>query len=300
MADVPDGVDLSVVIAATDAARSVVDCLAHLRAACVELSAELILVDASADGTAAIAARPPDPPAILRRPVGTLTPVLWADGYRHSRGRVVAFTTAHCLASPGWAAALLAAIENGATGAGGPLVLAHDSSPLDWAVFFLRYSAFMPHVLAAGRTDGELAGDNAAYLRAALDRHRASIADGFWELDFHRLIRAEGGWLAVAPDARMAFGRSFPPAVILGHRFAHGRRFGASRAAAGGRRRWQIVAAAPLVPAVLWARAARRVFGGGTDRTRFAVATPWFLLLAGAWALGEARGALSARRQAHG
>lgn len=204
----------------------------------------------------------------------------------------MAFTTGHCLVSRAWATALVEAIDQGAGGAGGPLVIAPGTRPLDWAVYYLRYSAFMPRTLGTGRIGGEIAGDNAAYRRGALDRHAATFARGFWEVDFHRLLRADGDWLEAVPAAVAGFGRSFPLLTIVSHRFAHGRQFGAGRVRGGTRAVWQIALAAPLVPFVLAARSALRVFRLGTDRWRFVAAAPWFLLLASAWAAGEAWGAL--------
>jgi glycosyltransferase involved in cell wall biosynthesis len=288
--------DLSVVIATTNAQASIASCLDRLERACGSLAAELIVVDASTDDTARLASAHAGRVDVVRLAAGTVTPVLWAEGYRRSRGRVVALTTGHCLASPGWATALLAAIDEGAAGAGGPLAIAAGTRPLDWAVYYLRYSAFTPRAIGRGRIAGEIAGDNAAYRRASLEPHAATFARGFWELDVHKLLRADGGWIAAAPDAIMEFGRSFPPRVILAHRYAHGRQFGAARAAGGSRQPRQIVAAAPLVPLVLWMRACGRTIRTGPSMWRFAVATPWFLILASAWALGEASGALRARQ----
>jgi glycosyltransferase involved in cell wall biosynthesis len=296
--------DLSVVIAANDAARSIDRCLQHLVRSCAGLRAELIVADASTDGTAERVEAFGPPARLIRCEADTLAPHLWAIGYRQATGRVVAFTTGHCLVSPDWATALTRAVAGGADGAGGPLVIDRGTRPLDWAIYYLRYSAFTPYTLGAGRISGEIAGDNAAYARAALDRHAASFDRGFWEVDFHRDLRADGGWLAAVPEAVIAFSKSFPPSTIIRHRFAHGRHFGAGRAKGGTRSRWQIVVASPLVPFVLAARAARRALRGGSDATastapdgrmpwRFVVALPWFLVLAGAWAAGEARGALA-------
>jgi hypothetical protein len=287
--------DLTVVIASIDSTRSLGQCLRHLELACEGLRTEVIVVDAS-QGSAADRVRAIcGPVRLLQRPAGTLAPLLWAAGLEQSTGRVVAFSTGHCLVSPGWAAALLRAIDEGATGAGGPLVIAQGTTPLDWAVFYLRYAGFMPHVLGAGRTERELAGDNAAYRRDALDRHAATFANGVWEVDFHRLVRADGGWLSVAPDAVAKFARSFSPGTILRQRFAHGRHSGARRVRGRIRSAWQVVLAAPLVPFILVARAATYA-AGGPSSWRLAVALPWFLMLATAWAAGEAFGAWGAGR----
>jgi hypothetical protein len=129
------------------------------------------------------------------------------------------------------------------------------------------------------------------YSRDWLDRYDAGADRGFWEVDFHRDVRAAGGWLAAVPAATVEFGPSFPLMTILRHRFAHGTHFGASRVAGGTRAVWQIVGAAPLVPFVLGLRAAARAMSRGEDRWPFLTALPYFLLLASAWAAGEARGA---------
>lgn len=287
--------DLSVVIATSDAARSIDECLEHVEAACAGLQTEVIVVDASSDDTADRVSRANCRLTLLRCAPATLTPQLWAEGYRHASGRFVAFTTGHCLLSAGWATALAAALRAGAAGAGGPFARAAGITALDRAVYYLRYSAFMPHTLGAGRTSGEIAGDNAMYARDWLDRHAATMSDGFWEVDFHRLVRAEGGWLAAVPTAVAEFGRSFPVATILRHRFAHGRQFGAGRVRGGTRAVWHVVLASPLVPLVLAARAARRVIAIPRERWAFVTALPWLLVLAAAWAGGEAWGALHAR-----
>ena len=284
--------DISVVIASIDAVQSIDDCLLRLQRSCAGLSAEFIVADASRDGTATHVMAMGPPVRLIRFNPNTLAPQLWAEGYHRSTGHIVAFTTAHCLVSPEWASALREALDAGATGAGGPLVVADGTRPLDWAVYYLRYSAVMPHTLGAGRVDGEIAGDNAAYWRDALDRHVAMLNRGFWEIDFHRLLRADGGWLAGVPCAVVAFGRSFPASTIIRHRFAHGRQFGAGRVTGGTRAAWQIVLAAPLVPFVLACRSGSRALSGGPARWRFIVALPWFLTLAAAWAAGEVWGAL--------
>jgi hypothetical protein len=173
-------------------------------------------------------------------------------------------------------------------------VLASAARPLDAAVYYLRYSAFMPSILGQGRTTGELAGDNAAYDRRWLDRYADSLADGFWEFDFHRAVRANSGWLVAVPEARVEFGRSFPASTIVRHRFAHASHFGAGRVRNGSRSALHMALASPLVPAVLLGRAATRAFRSGGHMARFVTAAPWFAVLAAAWAAGEAWGALRA------
>ena len=194
----------------------------------------------------------------------------------------------------GWARALMGALDPPAGGAGGPSgSIAPDAGPVDWAVFFLRYSAFLASGWTDGPTSGELAGDNAAYRREDLERHRATFERGFWEVDFHRCLRADGLILRRVAAARAALGRSFGLRMFLRQRYAHGREFGLTDVRAGRRGRAAIVLKAPAVPLAIAWRAGRRV-GVGEDTWRFAAALPIVLLFASAWAAGEAAGALPA------
>jgi glycosyltransferase involved in cell wall biosynthesis len=295
--DMTPAIDFSVIVATNDAAQSIEGCLRHLDTAMDGVRGEVIVCDGSDDGTAERLEQLGLGTRLHRYPAGTLTPVLWAEGLRRSGGRVVALTTGHCLVSPSWAKVLLRTLDAGASAAGGPLVLAPDTRPLDWAVFYLRYSAFLPETIGRGRVSGEIAGDNAAYLRQALAGHEDAFTKGFWEIDVHRLLRADGGWIAAAPDAVVEFGRSFRAATIVAQRFAHGRMFGAGRARAGTRPAWLLVVSAPIVPFVLAVRAGRRVFRARRGRVRFLGSLPWFFVIATAWASGEAWGALAGPKE---
>lgn len=288
---------MSVIVASIDAGRSIDRCLDHLCQACEGLDAELIVVDASRDDTSSTVATRSGTVRLIRRPVGTLAPHLWAEGYRQTSGRIVAFTTGHCVVVPGWARALAGALDAGASGAGGPLRPAPGTGPVDWAVFYLRYSGFLQDGMKAGRVRGDIAGDNAAYRREALEPYAHSFDDGFWETRVHKLLRADGGWLMGVPEAIVEFGPSFPFTTAIRHRFAHGAQFGASRVWDGARARWQIVLAAPLVPGLFLWRVLRRVRRSALDCGRLLASLPWFLLLASAWSAGEAWGAWRAARR---
>ena len=285
--------DLSVIVASVESTRRIRRALESLLTATAGLRAEVIVVDAANDGSVEQAAQIQGV-QVYRRPVGKLVPYLWAEGIRRARGRVVATTTAHTVVGTEWAAALVSAFDDPRVGgAGGPLRLAPDASAIDAAVFFLRYSAFLPSCLPEGVTTGELAGDNAAYLRADLLSDPHILEDGFWEVSYHQRLRAQGRLLVGRLEAVAAFGHAYPFGVIARHRFQHGRRFAAERISSNTRSRWRVLAAAPGVPIVLAARAVRRAYADSEHRGRVATALPGLLALAGAWAAGEAAGALA-------
>ncbi len=225
-------------------------------------------------------------------PAGALTPCLWAAGYRHASGRIIAFTTTQCVVPSSWIEAIRAGLSGRDAGVGGPIGLAGDASATDWAVFHLRYSAF----LSVPPNDGlarEIPGDNAAYLRALLARHESAVRDGFWEVELHHLLRAEGGTLRLLPGMAVVFAHAPTVWSIAGQRFEHGKQSGWWRVRSGARKRWQVVCAAPLVPLVLLTRIMRAV--RGTGRKIRIGAVPALLILACAWAVGEAVGAVRRR-----
>jgi hypothetical protein len=219
-----------------------------------------------------------------------LTPELWGRGLLAAQGEVVAFTISQCTVQDGWARALMTGIANGDVGVGGPLQLAADASMAARAIFFLRYSAFLGAPNAERRVVKEIAGDNAAYRRESLMRH-GPYGHGFWEVEAHHHLHADGETIAMVPGASASFGGAPEVLRFMQKRFAHGRQYGSWRVRLGGRTRWQMLLSAPLVPFVLLVRTARRAsrFPGALG-TLMGSAAP-FLVIASAWAAGEVAGA---------
>lgn len=303
--------DVTVIVAAIDAEITIGDCLRSLNASLAGTPSQLIVADASRDGTADLVAREFPDVALIRRPPETLAPRLWAAGLATARGGKIAFITGHSTVSPGWNRALTQAVARGSAGAGGPLVLSRASSLTDAAIYFLRYSAFMPSAADGPHTVAEIAGDNAMYRGDLIRHHIGTFADGFWEVAFHKILRAEGESLVMVPEAEIDFGQSFDLRAISSQRFDHGRHFGRWRVTSGGSSKARIIAGSPAVPLVLVARIARRVFLAArppaTDThaqprfghrqslpARFVAASPMVAWLAICWALGEAAGAWEA------
>jgi Glycosyl transferase family 2 len=279
------------VIASVESSHTLDAAIEGCRRSCGKMSHEIFVVDASRDDSAEIADSHPDV-CLLSHPPGTVVPLLWADGIRRSSGRRVALSTGHCIPSEDWASSLVNALDGGAEAAGAGLLPQAGIRGLDYAVFFLRYSGFLEITRGAPRSVPEVPGDNAAYNGEAVRGFMAEADEGFWELEYHEEIRARGGEIRAVPAATVGFGRSFPLATILRHRFDHGRHFGAWRAQEGGMGRLRVVLPAPLVPFVLLLRTLQRLSGFGELRGGFARSVVPFLLLGTAWAAGEATGAL--------
>ncbi len=233
------------------------------------------------------------------RPAGSLTPVLWGAGCHVARGSIVAFTTDQVRVAPTWAQTLLRSIESGAVGAGGPIELAPGADPATAAAYFLRFSGFTPEAWPTSAPARDIPGDNAAYRRDALLRHADLLRDGFWEVEFHRRFEREGLALQMLPEATATLVGPVAIGEMLRQRFLHGREFGSSRVRRHAESRVKLLLAAPLVPFVLLARIGRRAWAAPQRRGRFLAALPWLGALAGAWAAGEAAGALRTDRGGH-
>jgi hypothetical protein len=282
--------ELSVIVGSLDAVGSLRECLSALLATCDGIDAEILVVDASDDGSTGVARAFPTV-RFISLPPGTLVPALWGAGLREARGRVVAFTIAQCLVDAGWARALLEGIRGGAVGVGGRLGVRRGTGVTARATFYLRYSAWL------GVPDGpahEIAGDNAGYEHAALRAVRDSAGGPFWEVEAHARFRAQGRALVVHPGATAWFTDETPLGTMAARRFAHGRHSGAFRVQSGIRTRWQMVLGAPLVPLVLLVRVGRRVARAPGHLPGFVSSLGAFLVLATAWAAGEAIGGFTA------
>jgi hypothetical protein len=283
--------ELSVIVGSLDAAGTIGECLSALQTACEGIDAEILVADASADGSARLAGESLPVARVLSLPVGTLVPALWGAGLREARGRVVAFTIAQCVVDRGWARALLEGIRGGAAGVGGRLGVRRDTSATGRATFYLRYSAWLSVPDGPAR---EIAGDNAAYDHESLRAVRDAGGGPFWEVEAHERFRAAGRTLVIHPGATALFTDDTALVTMAARRFAHGRHSGSFRVRSGIRTRWQMVLGAPLVPFILLLRVGRRVARAPGHMMGFISSVGAFFVLSVAWAAGEAIGGLTA------
>ena len=290
MTSLSDSCELSVIVGSLDAAGTLGECLSALADSCAGIDAEILVVDASDDDSADVARSFPGV-RVTCLPAGTLVPALWGAGLREARGRVVAFTIAQCTVDAGWARSLLDGIAGGAVGVGGRLEVRQGTRAPGRATFYLRYSAWLA---APDGPVSEIPGDNAAYEQQALRSVRDSVGGPFWEVEAHARFRALGRALVVHPGATAWFTDETPLGTLAARRFAHGRHSGAFRVQSGVRTRWQMVLGAPLVPLVLMLRVARRVARAPGHVLGFVSSLGAFLVLATAWAAGEAIGGFTA------
>lgn len=224
----------------------------------------------------------------------SLVPQRWGVGVRAATAPVFACLTTEFTVHPDWARALLGAIATGAVGAAGAIEVAANAGITATAVYLVRFSPYLPRTGSAPRSVPDIPGDTAAYRRDAVVAFPDLLADGFWEVDFHRRFAAAGQKLLCLPDPLSTFrpGRGLGASLVL--RYRHGREFGITRVEKYRHSAGRLILGTPLVPMVLVARMVRRAAAAG--RIGLAVrAFPVLAMISAAWAGGEAAGAWSVR-----
>lgn len=280
---------LTVVVASSNAAVSVEACLTSLLEQTEGV--ELLVVDNSTDGTRQVlASRFPAVTTIEDSP-RALIPELWRTGIERASGEIVAITTAHCVPARDWCSRILELHEVNRPAIGGAVENHPEGSLVDWAVYFCRYSAYMPP-FPPGPVP-EIPGDNASYRSDQLRRFPDTWKDGFWEPVFHAALKAAGMQLLLEPTVVVTHRRSFGFRGFLRGRFLHGLQFGSWRAARlRGFRRTAYLLLSPLIPVVLLLRTVRQVAAKRRHRVKLALSIPLLAAFFCAWAAGEAVGSL--------
>ncbi len=128
-----DAPDATVVVAAYNAAETIVPCLMSLLALHgLHRGAEIIVVDNhSTDRTRALVEQFAGQVRLLSEPVRGAAAAR-NTGIRAARGHVVAFTDADCVVEPAWLAALVAPLETPGVGiAGGPILSRHGANRIE-------------------------------------------------------------------------------------------------------------------------------------------------------------------------
>jgi hypothetical protein len=252
----------------------------------------VVLVDASRDGTADLVQEAFPNLPIIRRAHGALVPELWREGLLATNAPVVAFSTAAMIPGRGWLDALLDQLEStGAAAVGGPIVPAEGLRAFDRAVYLARYVQYRRPIQS--ESELILPGENAAYRRRQIVESGLIPADGFWEVEIQRLLRAKGERMEWAPGPSVTYHGGSRPVGVLHQRFRHARRHAASRVKDWGPvERLVRTMATPLVPPLLLRRAVKTLREQGSGLRLWWLALPSLFLLLTAWSLGEASGML--------
>jgi hypothetical protein len=279
-------VELSVVLASRVAEPEFAHCLAALKPQIDRVGGEIMIVDASGMGPAAGSYLDSAELRMIRLPPGTEVPKLWTAGVARSKGRIVALLVDSCIPEPDWAERILDAHRAQPAVIGGAIDLAATAGYVDSAVYFCRYSRYMPPFEPHFPRD--LPGNNCSYKRPSLDGLEQEMADGFWETFIHHKMLSRGEKLLCDPRILVHCVGSASGMSFLRARFVHGRRFAGRWAVGLGRRKRILRAlASPLVPFLMLQRIAEQVWTKRRYRGRFLSCLPLLLAFLTSWSAGE-------------
>lgn len=289
---------VSVVVAAYNAAGTIGECLRSLERAEARGECEVIVVDSSTDGTAAIVAR--EFPSVRlftfgeRRYPGSARNF----GVGQARGEVIAFTDADCVVAGGWLRRIIEAHRGALPVVGGAVDNASRDSYVGWAYYFCEFSQWMPG--APEGFKGEIPTCCLSMKRAAFDAY-GPFLEGTYCSDtaFHWKLQRAGFRPLFVPAIQVAHQYRGGVGSFLRHSVFHGKSFGRVRTSEHGLSRGAraLFALRTLyLPLLQFALTARRVFGGGLYVREFLRTSPLVFLGIAAWSWGELTGYLSPSR----
>jgi hypothetical protein len=282
-------IELSIVVAVPEGGPILGSCLMALEAQISGIAAEILVIDGTKSGTAASWTPDSGSLRILHLPAQPEVPTLWQAGIDASQGRIIALLVDSCIPGRDWVQQILRAHQADCAVIGGAIDLAPTLGTVDSAIYFCRYSRYMPPFVAAFLDD--LPGNNCSYKRSALTGLQDELAGGFWETFVHRKMRDRGDRLLCLPEILVHYVGPASGGSFLRVRFHHGCRFAARRAKE--LNRWQRILRAlafPVVPFVMLLRIATRVWGKRRHRARFLSCVPLLLIFLTAWSTGECVG----------
>ncbi len=284
--------ELSAIIASQNAEGTIEACLSSLEGQNADGLAEIIVVDNSRDGTARIVEERFRDVKLIKVSEPSLVPQLWTEGAKRASGKIIAFTTAHCVPGADWLSQNLHHHQAEYAAVGGAIENAEPASVVQWAVYFCRYAPFMPPFSA--HQVGQVAGDNASYKAWVLEKYAGLIKSGFWEAVVNDQLCKDGHSLLLTPEVQVYHGHSFGMGAFCRQRLVHGRFFGAGRvASAPPIRRLLYIVSSPLVPIIFLGKISRQVLAKRRHRWAFTQSLPVLTLFVLCWSLGEFLGYLS-------
>jgi glycosyltransferase involved in cell wall biosynthesis len=288
------GMQLSVVIAAHNAAAVISSCLAALGAQLGNVALEIIVADSSTDATPEIVGTRFPGVRLLHFEEPLTIPALRGRGIAAAEGTVIAILDPFSVAAPDWATQVMSAHgrqHHLVVGGAVDLYRAASASYATWARYLNEYGLFMSPVVRG--VTWILPGSNVSYKRSALFDGLTPRYPVFWKTHANQVIESAGSALWLEPDVRVELNKPIPFSDFLRTRYHHGRCFAGMRVHGGswttrGVRAVSVV----LVPLVLMGRWTRGFWPKRRRRMRFVATIPAQLALFSVWAWGEAWGYL--------
>jgi glycosyltransferase involved in cell wall biosynthesis len=290
---------LSIVIAAHDAAAVIERCLGALEDQRDDAATEVIVADSSTDSTPALIASRFPWVRLLHFDEPLTVPQLRGRAIALARGQIVAILDPFSVAARDWIRQVVLAHTRLIHPVIGGVVDLDDPesrSLAGWAVYLNEYGLFAPPV-TAGPT-WNVPGSNVSYKRSALFDGETARYPVFWKTFVNWHLERRGAVLWLEPAIRIGLNKPIAFGDFLRTRYHHGRCFAAMRVQTAGPfvSTWRAASTLALPPLMLL-RWTRGFWPKRRHRLRFVLTLPAQLALFTVWAWGELWGYLRGSRR---
>ena len=277
---------LSVVVPSVNGREDLLGCLAALERQREDVDVEILVADRCGSDLRSEVRRIFPFVQVLEAPPGTPIPELRAMAITSARGRALAVIEDHVIVPPGWAKALLDALEREDMVVGGAIENAATERLVDWAAFLCEYSHCITP-LPDGPSDW-LPGNNVIYPRSLLARYRTVLGGGRWENQLHDAMRRDGIALIFRPRISVGHKKHYTVGEYVSQRYLYARSYAGARVAGAPRaKRLAYGAAALALPPLLFYRTVSRVLSKRRHRAELVRSLPLLAVFVVSWALGE-------------
>jgi len=288
---------ISVIVPSFNARDTIGQALRALEEQRTSIPYEVIVVDSGSDDTAEIVSRECPGVTLVRSSERKYAGGARNLGIGHARGEILAFTDADCIVASDWVEAVAQAhnapdpVIGGAVGNGNP------ASYMGWGYYFTEFNQWLPG--AAGGPVDDVPGCCWSMKRWAYEKY-GPFLEGTYCSDtaFHWRMAEDGFRPRFDPHLRVDHLNPERFRDYSRHEVLHGRCFATVRARTKHFTRGRAFChglAAPLLPFMLFGRAAHRVLRKTTYHREFLWSLPVVFWGISAWCWGEFRGYLSHR-----
>src|SRR3990172_817836 len=137
--------DISVIVASKNGQETIEECLTSIEKQKENQLLEIIVVtDNSKNGTSQIIKNRFPGVKLIELSKPTLIPYLWSAGIEAASGEILAITIAQCIPTIDWVHKLIESLKPPYSAVGGAIENSETASLTDWALYFCRYSNYMP------------------------------------------------------------------------------------------------------------------------------------------------------------
>lgn len=220
----PNQPQLSIVIASYNSRDTIERCLKSLRNQNTDGTFEIIVVDSSTDGTAAVVEERFPEVRLYRFSARKFCGDARNWGVSVARGDIIAFIDADCVADDWWVDEILKAHRSDDLAIGGAIANREPANLVGWAAYFCEFSQWMPDTPITWFAD--VAGANMSYKREVFEE-LGNFIEGTYcsDTDFHWRLSRTGHRIRFVPSI-LVFHHSidsFPR--FIRHEYDHGRHF---------------------------------------------------------------------------